>query len=76
MTPESEYWFSLARHVPLGILTDLDGTLLPFAATPTESPEREVGMPHAPGIDFARASSRTVRITVRSVGGRTLRDRR
>ncbi len=31
---ESEYWLSLARHRPLGILSDLDGTLLPFAATP------------------------------------------
>jgi alpha,alpha-trehalose-phosphate synthase [UDP-forming]/trehalose-phosphatase len=35
--PESEYWLSLARHVPLGILTDLDGTLLPFAPTPEEA---------------------------------------
>jgi trehalose 6-phosphate synthase len=31
---ESEFWLSLARHRPLGILSDLDGTLLPFAATP------------------------------------------
>jgi trehalose 6-phosphate synthase len=31
---ESDYWVSLARHTPLGILSDLDGTLLPFAATP------------------------------------------
>jgi alpha,alpha-trehalose-phosphate synthase [UDP-forming]/trehalose-phosphatase len=31
---ESDYWLSLARHEPLGILTDLDGTLVPFAATP------------------------------------------
>jgi trehalose 6-phosphate synthase len=31
---ESEYWLSLARHRPLGILSDLDGTLLPFATTP------------------------------------------
>ncbi len=31
---ESAYWLSLARHHPLGILTDLDGTLLPFASTP------------------------------------------
>jgi trehalose 6-phosphate synthase len=34
MTAESEYWPSLLRHAPLAILTDLDGTLLPFAATP------------------------------------------
>jgi trehalose 6-phosphate synthase len=31
---ESEYWLSLVQHRPLGILSDLDGTLLPFAATP------------------------------------------
>jgi alpha,alpha-trehalose-phosphate synthase [UDP-forming]/trehalose-phosphatase len=35
--PESEYWLSLARHAPLGILSDLDGTLLPFAPTPEEA---------------------------------------
>ncbi len=30
----SDYWLSLARHTPLGLLSDLDGTLLPFANTP------------------------------------------
>ena len=34
---DSEYWLSLAKHSPLGILSDLDGTLLPFAATPDEA---------------------------------------
>jgi trehalose-phosphatase len=34
---ESAYWLALARHRPLGILTDLDGTLLPFAPTPQEA---------------------------------------
>jgi alpha,alpha-trehalose-phosphate synthase [UDP-forming]/trehalose-phosphatase len=34
---ESAYWLALARHRPLGILTDLDGTLLPFAPTPEEA---------------------------------------
>jgi alpha,alpha-trehalose-phosphate synthase [UDP-forming]/trehalose-phosphatase len=34
VSAESEYWPSLARHAPLGILTDLDGTLLPFGDTP------------------------------------------
>jgi trehalose 6-phosphate synthase len=29
-----DFWSSLLRHAPLGILTDLDGTLVPFAATP------------------------------------------
>ncbi|MEW6250349.1 MAG: trehalose-phosphatase [Planctomycetota bacterium] len=30
-------WLSLARHTPLGILLDLDGTLIPFAPTPAEA---------------------------------------
>jgi trehalose 6-phosphate synthase len=34
---ESEYWLEFVRHHPLGILTDLDGTLLPFAPTPEEA---------------------------------------
>ncbi len=38
----SEYWASLLRHSRLGLLTDVDGTLLPFRARPddvTTSPE-------------------------------------
>ena len=31
------HWLSLARHTPLGVICDLDGTLLPFVATPSES---------------------------------------
>ncbi|MGH7293502.1 MAG: trehalose-phosphatase, partial [Polyangiaceae bacterium] len=31
---ESDFWVTLARHAPLGIVSDLDGTLLPFAETP------------------------------------------
>jgi alpha,alpha-trehalose-phosphate synthase [UDP-forming]/trehalose-phosphatase len=34
---DGAYWMSLAKHRPLGILTDLDGTLVPFAATPEEA---------------------------------------
>ena len=34
MSAETGYWPSLVGHAPLAILTDLDGTLLPFAATP------------------------------------------
>ncbi|MCI0655721.1 MAG: hypothetical protein L0170_01455, partial [Acidobacteria bacterium] len=30
----SEHWRGLLRHTPLAILTDLDGTLIPFAPTP------------------------------------------
>jgi alpha,alpha-trehalose-phosphate synthase [UDP-forming]/trehalose-phosphatase len=32
-----DYWLSFARYTPLGIVTDLDGTLLPFAPTPNEA---------------------------------------
>src|SRR2546426_1298468 len=31
------HWLSLARHTPLCVICDLDGTLLPFVATPSES---------------------------------------
>lgn len=33
----AEHWSSLARHSPLGVVADLDGTLIPFAPTPAES---------------------------------------
>jgi alpha,alpha-trehalose-phosphate synthase [UDP-forming]/trehalose-phosphatase len=33
----ADHWLSLARHTPLGILCDLDGTLVPFARTPEEA---------------------------------------
>lgn len=32
-----EHWLSLTRHTPLAILTDFDGTLVPFAATPEDA---------------------------------------
>ena len=31
---EHDHWLALARWTPLAVLADLDGTLLPFAATP------------------------------------------
>jgi trehalose-phosphatase len=34
---KSIYWRRLAEHTPLGILTDFDGTLVPFASTPAEA---------------------------------------
>jgi trehalose 6-phosphate synthase len=36
MTP-ADYWSTLVRYSPLGLLSDLDGTLLPFAPTPAEA---------------------------------------
>jgi alpha,alpha-trehalose-phosphate synthase [UDP-forming]/trehalose-phosphatase len=39
----AEHWLSVARHTPLGILCDLDGTLVPFARTPEEArPDSDV----------------------------------
>lgn len=32
----SEFWISFLRHHPLGILTDVDGTLLPFESRPDD----------------------------------------
>lgn len=33
----TRFWQTLAEHTPLGVLTDFDGTLVPFAATPDEA---------------------------------------
>ncbi len=61
---DQEYWLSLLRHRPLGILTDLDGTLLPFASTPEAArptPELQ-GLVHEladlPGVALAIVSGR------------------
>jgi trehalose 6-phosphate synthase len=32
-----DHWLMLARHTPLGVLCDLDGTLIPFVSTPWEA---------------------------------------
>jgi trehalose 6-phosphate synthase len=61
---ESAYWLALARHTPLGILTDLDGTLVPFAATPQAArPAGEVTqvvseLSSLPGVALAIVSGR------------------
>jgi trehalose 6-phosphate synthase len=59
-----EHWRSLACHTPLGILTDLDGTLIPFALTPDEArvdPERIAllrDLAALPGVTVAVVSGR------------------
>ncbi|HLY72677.1 MAG TPA: trehalose-phosphatase, partial [Planctomycetota bacterium] len=59
-----EHWRSLACHTPLGILTDLDGTLIPFAMTPEEAkldPERIQllqDLTALPGVTVAVVSGR------------------
>jgi trehalose 6-phosphate synthase len=60
-----DHWLALARHTPLGILTDLDGTLLPFAPTPDEArldAERTRvlrDLSTLPGVSVAVVSGRT-----------------
>ena len=61
---ESDYWITLARCERLGILSDLDGTLLPFASTPEEanpSPELKQlinELAELPGVKMAIVSGR------------------
>ena len=62
---DSDDWVSLARHAPLGILSDLDGTLLPFADTPdaarpTEAILRLVrDLASLPGVQLVLVSGRS-----------------
>lgn len=59
------HWLIPARHTPLGILIDLDGTLIPFAATPREArlPSRVAllleGIARLPGVRLAVISGRS-----------------
>ncbi|MEW6778235.1 MAG: trehalose-phosphatase, partial [Bdellovibrionota bacterium] len=59
-----ESWLALARHTPLGILTDLDGTLIPVAPTPQEArmpPEVAAlleTLAALPGVQLALVSGR------------------
>ncbi|MBS2011301.1 MAG: trehalose-phosphatase [Deltaproteobacteria bacterium] len=36
-TVHPEHWTAIARHTPLAVLCDLDGTLVPFARSPEEA---------------------------------------
>jgi alpha,alpha-trehalose-phosphate synthase [UDP-forming]/trehalose-phosphatase len=62
--PAYDHWLAFARSTPLALLLDLDGTLIPFAATPDEArPDAELlGLLHdlasAPGVTAAIASGR------------------
>ena len=57
-------WMAIARHTPLGILCDLDGTLVPLARIPEEArPSAEVvslaeRLAVAPGLTFCVISGR------------------
>jgi len=59
-----EHWLSLARHTPLAILTDFDGTLVELAQTPEEaSPDPEL-------LEFLRSIASLPGIRIAIVSGR------
>jgi alpha,alpha-trehalose-phosphate synthase [UDP-forming]/trehalose-phosphatase len=59
-----DHWLSVARHTPLAILTDLDGTLIPFAPTPEDArPDPQVlsllgSLAELPGVRLIVVSGR------------------
>ncbi len=62
--PEREHWLSMARSPSLGILTDLDGTLVPFAATP------DAAKPGPPVRRLLRELAGSTGVVVAVVSGR------
>lgn len=60
----TEHWLTLARHTPLGILCDLDGTLVPFARTPEEA------RPDTETIALVNELAVQERVTMAIVSGR------
>ena len=60
----TEVWMAIARHTPLGILCDLDGTLVPFASSPEEArPDPDAvklvtDLASLPGVTVAIVSGR------------------
>lgn len=63
-TSINEHWLNVARHTPLAILCDLDGTLVPFASSPEEArPDADVvrlveALAAQPGVTMAIVSGR------------------
>ncbi len=57
-------WMAVARHTPLGILCDLDGTLVPFAASP------ELARPDADAVKLVTDLASLPGVTVAIVSGR------
>lgn len=60
----AEHWLTIARQTPLGVLCDLDGTLVPFARTPDDArPDPEIvalveALAAHPGVTMAIVSGR------------------
>jgi trehalose-phosphatase len=59
-----EHWLTVARHTPLGILCDLDGTLVPFASSPEEA------RPDANVVRLVEALASQAGVTMAIVSGR------
>jgi alpha,alpha-trehalose-phosphate synthase [UDP-forming]/trehalose-phosphatase len=57
-------WMAIARHTPLGILCDLDGTLVPFASAPEEA------RPDADAVSLVTELASLPGVTVAIVSGR------
>jgi trehalose 6-phosphate synthase len=61
---QAEHWMAIARHTPLGLLCDLDGTLVPFASAPEDArPDQTVvalidALAALPGVTVAIVSGR------------------
>jgi len=60
----TEVWMAIARHTPLGILCDLDGTLVPFASSPEEA------RPDADAVKLVTDLASLPGVTVAIVSGR------
>ncbi len=60
----TETWMAIARHTPLGILCDLDGTLVPFASSPEEA------RPDADAVKLVTDLASLPGVTVAIVSGR------
>ncbi len=61
---QTEHWMGIARHSPLGILCDLDGTLVPFASSPEEA------RPDADAVSLIESVASLPGVTVAIVSGR------
>jgi trehalose-phosphatase len=59
------HWVGLARHSPLGILVDLDGTLVPFAERPA------LARPAADLVDFLDVLASSPGLVLAVVSGRS-----
>jgi alpha,alpha-trehalose-phosphate synthase [UDP-forming]/trehalose-phosphatase len=64
----ADFWARVARHSPLALLLDLDGTLMPFAQRP------ELGQPDAALVDLLATSAAQPGMLTAVVSGRPRSD--